>query len=197
VNGYAALIAGIYIHWYFGLKTQAPLVAFEGWIIYSVLWTCALDYISLWKTRFFLTRAASFRNIIVVSFILMLDFVLTSMLWVIFYICNLVGYFLLGIDFEHPDVVNLDVSSVVIGNIKIFDFWMMLPLGLLYSAALLTSLWLWAFVIVSFGARFLRHVPRLLNSLSTIVDFQDHPVKALGYPVAIFCAAVVGFVVFF
>jgi len=62
---------------------------------------------------------------------------------------------------------------------------------LLYLSALLTSAWLWVYLVVAHTMRLLRFVPSTLNHVSKVMDFQDHPVRTLGYVAAAVSAGIV------
>ena len=57
---------------------------------------------------------------------------------------------------------------------------------------LLTSAWLWVYLIVAYGMRAMSQVPPLLNRLSKVLDFSGHPVRSIGYVAAAVSAIIVG-----
>src|ERR1043166_7177601 len=69
---------------------------------------------------------------------------------------------------------------------------LIVPVHLLYAAALLTSAWLWIYLIAAYTMRIISFLPILVRGLSNIMDFEEHPVRSLGYIAASCSAAVIG-----
>jgi hypothetical protein len=61
----------------------------------------------------------------------------------------------------------------------------------LLLAALLTSAWLWVFLVVAYAIRAVSLVPRVLKPLSKVMDIENHPVRTIGYVSATLSSAVV------
>ena len=65
---------------------------------------------------------------------------------------------------------------------------------LLYAVALLTSAWLWVYLIVAYGMRAVSHLPSWVKLLSKVTDFDNHPVRSIGYVTAAVSAVIVAIV---
>jgi hypothetical protein len=61
----------------------------------------------------------------------------------------------------------------------------------LLEISYLTSIWLWAYVIAIWSARFITVVPLILSKLSGIFDLQKHPVRVIGFIAGVISALVV------
>jgi hypothetical protein len=67
---------------------------------------------------------------------------------------------------------------------------------MLFLAPLLTSAWLWVYLVVAYGMRLASHLPSWLRPLSKVMDFEHHPVRTIGYVAATVSAAIVGAMTF-
>jgi hypothetical protein len=202
-----ALIFGIYLlqdikNWqeFFKFSLFAhPYFTAITILIASVLSGCLVDYLSLWKTRLLLTRVKVLRNGFITAMIVVGDFAATTL---IFVAINVIAIFLwvmwytsgLGSGFHYP---NVHIEQVMLGTWNIISNEFLypgtvFPLWLLYLAALLTSAWLWAYVVVAYGMRGLNLLPRWLKPLSKVMDFENHPVRSIGYIAAMFSAVITG-----
>lgn len=64
----------------------------------------------------------------------------------------------------------------------------------LLLAPLFTSAWLWVYLLVAYVMRALSHLPSSLRPLSKVMDFENHPVRTIGYVAATVSAAIVGII---
>jgi hypothetical protein len=153
---------------------------------------CATDYFSLWKTRAILTRFETFRSKMTVFGIVVFDFVGTTLIFLACWVPLI--YILTGImngEWGSPLPVFIDavdgVSKLLRGNVSIRD-------NTFYITALLTSVWLWAYIVVAYFLRLLSYAPVFVQFLSKAADLDNHPVRTIGYVVAAFCAVFVALV---
>lgn len=51
----------------------------------------------------------------------------------------------------------------------------------MYLLALLTSAWLWVYMMVAAALRLLSYVPVVVRKLSKVMDMDEHPVRSIGY----------------
>jgi hypothetical protein len=62
----------------------------------------------------------------------------------------------------------------------------------LLLAPLLTTAWLWVYLIVAYVMRAIIGFPSLLKLLSKVMDLENHPVRTVGYVAATVSAMIVG-----
>jgi hypothetical protein len=68
------------------------------------------------------------------------------------------------------------------------------PFRALLLVALLTSAWLWVYLIAAEGIRSVGLAQTYLKPISKILDFDNHPVRTIGYAAATVSALVVAIV---
>lgn len=156
-------------------------------VIRILLTACIADYLALWKTRFILTQLDPFENLFVVVLAVLADAGSTISLYILALVLNLmvVALYYGALDLSPAGIK--DYFILVLSS----DYNIFVPVKELVSAALFTSAWLWIFIIVAYFARALSSLPVLLRSLSTFMDFEQHPVRTLGYVAAGFTAITV------
>jgi len=166
---------------YFG-----PSFLFEA-ALCAALIACSTDYLSLWKTRFLLTRTASFQNIFVVVLVLIGDVVATTVLYL------LIGTAVWTIwgSYINREPISFLSFIVEFKNLISGTFSPSPQTTPFYLAALLTSAWLWLYLVVAYAMRILSLVPYWAKLLSTVSDFDNHPVRTIGYVAATASAAIV------
>ena len=145
----------------------------------SIVVACITDYFSLWKTRILMTKTNLYARLSSTVFIVLADIVLTTLL---FFLFNIVGF---AIWFH---LVNPRYDALFAGYVQIvysFRTSKMVPVENLYFVSLLTSSWLWAYVLGTSGAR---ATPSVIKVLAQIQDFENHPVRTMGYLAATLCA---------
>jgi hypothetical protein len=153
--------------------------------LYSILILtgCIVDYFSLWKTRIILTKVPYFRiwNVILT---IGLDFAITTLVYCAF--CVFFQIEIYDVHFASWDgifgTVFLLVRNILIGSSNF---------SLFYCVTLLTSAWLWAYLLVNYIMRGVSYIPGCIRKLSKIADLQEHPVRTLGFVTAAFSAGVV------
>jgi hypothetical protein len=64
--------------------------------------------------------------------------------------------------------------------------------GALYAASLVTSAWLWAYLLVSQIVRWLSYLPASVQFLARVIDINEHPVRSIGTVIALISAGCVG-----
>lgn len=165
-------------------------------VLFWILAVIIADYLSLWKTRFLLTRPSLLNGGVVAIAIILLDALATLILYT-FIIAIVRASFL--VTEVVPLLIGRDHGSLNKEDLEWFDriirmrVWQMNHLALLlYLAPLFTSAWLWAYLIVAYGMRTVNRLPPLLRVLSKVVDVQSHPVKSIGYVAGIASAVVIG-----
>jgi hypothetical protein len=144
---------------------------------------CIANYLSLWKTRITLTKIRFSQSGFLALAIVAGDFFATTVIFYFMYYAAAIVW-QMYLDPEEP----MDF----LGNLQLL--WSMLALGLFpiwYLTALLTSAWLWVYLIVAYGMRSINYVPFLLRFLSKVQDFNEHPVRTIGYVAAAASAAIV------
>jgi hypothetical protein len=144
------------------------------------------DFLSLWKTRYILTRVGAFSNGFAIFATVVGDFIATT---IIFYVVLLFVLTSVAIAIEAiGEPSDFDRASFTLMTLE----WGKRSLTqALYAVALLTSAWLWVYLIVAYGMRALSHLPSWLKLLSKLTDFDNHPVRSIGYVAAGVSAVIV------
>jgi hypothetical protein len=137
------------------------------------------DFLSLWKTRYILTRVGAFSNGFAIFATVVGDFIATT---VIFYVVLLFVLASVAIAIDAiGKPIDFHRGSFALMTLE----WGKRPLTeAVYAVALLTSAWLWVYLIVAYGMRALSHLPSWLKLLSKVTDFDNHPVRSIGYVAA-------------
>ena len=171
----------------------------------SLISGCTIDYLSLWKTRYLLTRLVAFRGSVQSVGIIFLDAFATSALFSSAYLIAAVieaswdfsffsfEYFIhrYNLFFNLIKGDFLDFFFVNSGNLSPNGD-SVLPVWGLYAVAMLTSAWLWVYLIAAYASRAINDMPQLIRVLSRFLDFDGHPAKAIGYVAAAASALIVG-----
>lgn len=143
---------------------------------------CITDYFSLWKTRYLLTRFNTISTRISALGLIFVDFIATSILYYILFAIaftiimapiSLIPLFI----YRHASLASLYREVVFFSPGRITSFFY-------YLVALLTSAWLWTYVLGAYAMRLLSFIPVVIRTLSKILDLNEHPVRSLGYVVA-------------
>jgi hypothetical protein len=157
--------------------------------------SCIADYLSLWKTRLLLTNFVV-RPIVVIGDALasiavyaIMFITAEKLMFRLAYIWDPYSdlpesyrwgptipemlYFVAGI-FFHSDMPGVNFARA------------------LFLAVLYTSAWLWIYLVVAYSIRAVNLVPGQLKLLSKFMDFENHPVRTIGYVAATMSAMVVG-----
>ena len=139
--------------------------------VYLVVVGCVCDYLSLWKTRFLLTRvrSASFARLLCLAFG---DFAATTLLYLLVRVAIITMVEL----YRGGMVTTLSVVVTII-----FTFSEFVNRQAMYLLALLTSAWLWVYMMVAAALRLLSYVPVVVRKLSKVMDMDEHPVRSIGY----------------
>jgi hypothetical protein len=182
------LSAGIYV--FLGLLFDYAALRYYGFSMLLIILLCGCigDYFSLWKTRFLLVKIASFKSAGSAFGLVIGDIGLTILIYLASVISvGVVGslfFLLIGQNDLAGIFAILPVGAVVefaYGNIhrgEVVPIWELLP------AALLTSAWLWVYLVVAYGLRGMNRASPIFRFLTQIFDLQDHPVRSIGYVAA-------------
>jgi hypothetical protein len=147
-----------------------------------ITFICTIDYLCLWKTRVLLTKVPYLNRGLIALLLVLGDFISTILTFLLVWILFGITYdYLMGVG---PQIIIDDAKY----NLHMFTD---SRVRLLYLSALLTSAWLWVYLVVAHTMRLLRFVPSTLNHVSKVMDFQDHPVRTLGYVAAAVSAGIV------
>jgi hypothetical protein len=160
-------------HRYFSItdsETNAKYVLLA--IAYPTIAACLTDYFSLWKTRYFLTAAFPLQKPLVGLLVVALDLFVTVIVFAVAY-----GATLLLLYLTFPDFLESMNGA---------------PPDILAVAPLLTSAWLWVYLIVAYLVRGLNMIPSVAAALAKIMDFDMHPVRTVGYVAAAASALTIG-----
>jgi hypothetical protein len=184
-----ALIVAMSIIWDMQDDHLSVLIqdTFKIWLLtlaMTLVFGCAIDYFSLWKTRIILTKIKFYQNGFFLLLIVTGDFFATTFFYCMMYVVPLTVIFYAESGFILPTSLVFDYELSQIFS-REDSFW------LLYLVALLTSAWLWVYLIIAYGIRLVSHVPTLLKLLSRVQDFEEHPVRTTGYVVAAAMSAIV------
>jgi hypothetical protein len=197
-----ALLTAIWMYWYvkygrMSLEKGAPISIL---VVRPVVWTMlavVADYLSLWKTRMLLTRSNLFDNGLTAMAIVVGDALATIIiLLALISVPYLAALWLADLPYqlrqmfidEITDYIHLAFSWPHLeDSLKGFK-------RMLFLAPLFTSAWLWVYLIVAYGMRGLSRLPSWLRPLSKVMDFENHPVRTIGYVAATVSAAIVGMI---
>jgi hypothetical protein len=158
---------------------------FTSWppaeIAVLILTTSITDYLSLWKTRYILTSVAGLRRRLTAIAVVIVDFILTSLLYVVGGIIQIIILSAELIIIEK--ISRLDFSQLFEGVIGLFNIFMSIlepsqhtHLLIFYAVALWTSAWLWIYVLASQMMRTFSYIPIYLAIVSKVADLDKHPV---------------------
>jgi len=207
----AGLIACLVVIWFArtdelglaGITFLPKFVYLIGLVAASVCCGCVADYFSLWKTRVLLTRGNSFGNGLLLFAVLLIDFLITTLIFFVIYWIGIDLWFWLirlingSFDLDPAYVYYLAEELATLRNFMFardVNYHPFSPIWILYCAALLTSAWLWIYLIVAYVMRAATHLPTALRLLSNVLDFNKHPVRTIGYAAATVSAAIVAIV---
>jgi hypothetical protein len=147
---------------------------------------CIVNYLSLWKTRYLLTRREAFEKGSAALAIVAGDVVLPTVVFVVAYSVGMGVYYFLLTRMSLLESINWWFhNSLLFLNPSDPG-----GTGFLYLAALTTSAWLWIYLTVAYGMRAIGKAPVGLKVLSTVTDFDNHPVRSIGYVAATVSAAI-------
>jgi hypothetical protein len=166
------------------------------------------DYLSLGKTRYLLTQLTKSDSLIRMMLIVFAD-VLTSTILYAFLLWVSFGFILIFADFSTKGLSAIVRSPYFFFGLSttaprtLFDSFFgttyrtVDPLAAgfyrhLYEIALLTSAWLWVYIVAAQVLRTLRFVPRFFSWYSKIADLREHPVRAVGFVAAVLSAGIAG-----
>ena len=155
-------------------------------ILYNLVCSCAVDYFSLWKTRWLLTRVGTLGSKVALPWIVIADVILTSLLFFLVY-RGVVIIIILPITIITSDYTVLFASATDFSDfLRPFKTGQrsLFPMNLLYFTTLLTSAWVWAYVFGAYTIRAFAFIPPALRAMSRIMDLDEHPVRSLGWVVA-------------
>jgi hypothetical protein len=157
---------------------------------------CIADYLSLWKTRFLLTKSNMIRGWSTAAIVVVGDFIATTLIYIV---CVMIGLAIIFIVVERMPILTFVSSIPTALRIILYDivypgkgFIQFGPMRLLFFATLLTSAWLWVYLVVAYAMRAASYLPKWLRPLSIIMDFENHPVRTIGYVAAALSAVIAG-----
>jgi len=192
------ILAYTYIYWFIVDRGVPPVMYLLGpngyeTFIYLPL-ACLSDFITLWITRAMLSKAARSVHVMGITVFIIVNLVATiGLIDASVLITGLAIALASGqaaqIDGALPLLYGLRAALAEItfevfvrGNVKF---------QLLYTTALITSVWLWAYLFVAQVIRLLTYVPPAIHCLSKVVDLKEHPVRSIGTVIAFLSAGFV------
>jgi len=185
------LIAATFLLWYASFKT-APGFDLTTFIVAFIV-GCIADYLSLGKTRAILTNMRGFaRNWNMVT-IVVVDAIATALIYIVVLTSSLmvVGW-LRGDAPSLWEALRWVVRMIAIPQDDQYN--LAHPFRALLLVALLTSAWLWVYLIAAQAIRTFGLLPTYLKPLSKVLDFENHPVRTIGYGAATVSAFVVAII---
>jgi hypothetical protein len=165
--------------WYSGLAEKRLLI-----LTVLVACGCVADYLSLWKTRILLINSYILRNFLTAMVVVAVDIVATGLVYLIVlsiatYLFDWVAETPRSLVFELKDACEAILDPET-------------PMRICFFAALLTSAWLWVYLITAYVLHAANGIPTLVTALSKVLDFEKHPVRTIGYVPATVSAIIVG-----
>ena len=159
-------------------------------LLLPLITACFVDYLSLWKTRYLLSHITAFTRNITVMGVIFADLVGTIVLYI-----SMFTVLAIGILAALTGAANGRILPVIPMAFKlVFEKFVLegsSGLGLLPAATLLTSAWLWAYILAAYAMRLLSYIPPVLRFLSRFMDFTEHPVRSLGWVIAVLSSGAV------
>jgi hypothetical protein len=207
-----ALCAALWTYWYIKYGSRLlhhklalqqgellffPIVVIIGVVVFWTIVTVVADYLSLWKTRMLLTRSTLFDNGLTAMAIVVGDALATIIVFLaLISAVTLVPLLFLNLPYDARQGLGIQLTN----RIYVAFSWPRLEDNqreftiMLFLAPLFTSAWLWVYLIVAYGMRVLSHLPSWLRPLSRVMDFENHPVRTIGYVAATVSAAIVAII---
>jgi hypothetical protein len=187
----SALILTIYLIWLLKQPSLHPLrdaldreILLEAGFIFIIA-GCISDYLSLWKTRILLTKSKLLHTGVSTAGLVFADFIATCLLYLASLLIALLARDLMvGANWN---TMKEDATTILT-----YQNWYSTgsgPMLILLLAALLTSAWIWIYLVVAYAMRALSSV---IPPLSKLTDFEAHPVRSIGYVAAGIGAGIVG-----
>jgi hypothetical protein len=180
-----------------------------GMFLSSLTVAAIADYFSLWKTRILLTRSNLLGSGLAAVAVVIGDATATILIYVAVVSLPATMIVIVFEVLSHPDEqlfhllyskgpVNYLIDGII-GRLYLAFSWP--ELGgkegiwrMQLLAPLLTSAWLWVYLVVAYGMRGVSRVPSWLKVMSKVIDFDNHPVRTIGYVAATVGAAIVAMV---
>jgi hypothetical protein len=152
------------------------------------------DYLSLWKTRVFLTKIGTLSRYITLFGVVIIDLAATTLLYISsgIFVTTILE---IGFDTLTWQLWIDNIEQVVTGVFGLNKgFLSDLPNTFrnFYLVSLLTSAWLWMYVATAILMRGLLFLPTAISGLSKIADLDEHPVRTIGFGAGLISAVVVG-----
>jgi hypothetical protein len=190
----ASLIVAVNVFFLYEGAIRLPFVgqvdAFElKYYLVILACGCVADYFSLWKTRIILTSSKVYSNVFAACAVVAVDFVATTVIYVA--ILSIPGVIIRSFIEPFHSEIEFVGQSVIEILTAIFRYRIM-TLSLLYVVSLLTSAWLWVYLVVAYGMRAAGFLPAWLGALSRVMDVEKHPVRTIGYVAATVSAIIMG-----
>jgi hypothetical protein len=171
---------------------KLSLVFIGNWLPFAIV----VDYLSLWKTRVLLTKELFSSSLFSAMAVVIADVLATIVITVVAAISiNALfgngglayGNFWLGT----PLILHIERAA----KFQLLYFQQGFAVSKLeFLPPLLTSAWLWVYLIVAHAMRTVNRVPALLRLLSKVQDFEAHPVRTIGYVAATVSAIFIGII---
>jgi hypothetical protein len=165
----------------------------DPWMVFAlwIPWSIAIDYVSLFKTRFVLGLLSRLHRgaMMVTVFILCLDYVAYKVIFFLGTVLVLTSMVIVDavISMRWADAISIE--WVFISFKVLFNYFDFLALGSGYSeaasfimflAGLAPSIWLWLYVAALFVTRAILRSEKLVNWLRWGLDVEKAPFRSIG-----------------
>ena len=151
------------------------------------------DFISLWVTRLVLYRAVRAGRWLGILAFFFLDLAATTLLFIMAVAASGFAGRLVLLDFPRSigEFLAYFMDALVGVAAALFierNTW----IDCSYAVSLITSAWLWAYLLIAQFIRLLGYLPPVINGLAKVVDINEHPVRSIGTVIALISAGAVG-----
>jgi hypothetical protein len=175
----------------------------ERWGFIGVFFlACIVDFFSLWKTRLLLTNVLRLSRSISILGVVLVDAILTSAFFASCYVVSETLWEWMFIRTLHT----FGTLYTSFADLNVEIMWRMLtasppispfPIPLLWLCAMMTSAWLWLYILVGMAIRATQFFPRIFLPVSTFLDLDHHPMKILGLAAGVMAFMMVQFLSLF
>jgi len=197
----ATLIGAIWTYRYFYLYSIGEydlLVLVPGAPLFWAVSAIVADYLSLWKTRVLLTGTSLLGSGLAAIAVVVGDAFATIVISLLIILGPQFLALWLNVDYSGGPEEREALLRFLWHEVSVAFSWPHLENSiagttrLLLLAPLLTSAWLWVYLVVAYAMRAANYLPSWLRPLSKVMDFEFHPVRTIEYVAATVSALIVG-----
>jgi hypothetical protein len=169
----------------------------ERWGLVGVFaLACMVDYLSLFKTRKILQNFSILSRYLRSPGVVFLDAATTMLIFsVSFIVAERIWLWLFHSDHSLSELFQAFAMITLTSAYQSLNAAppeTPFPVILLLGCAMMTSAWVWLYILTAASVRILGLAPKLMTVLPKIIDIDRHPVRSLGFLIASTSAGAVG-----